>query len=45
MTALGNDLETGFSGAVSAIGTVGPALGEAGPTASPRWHSNASHDQ
>ena len=34
MTALGNDLETGFSGAVSAIGTVGPALGEAGPTAS-----------
>ncbi|WP_419841508.1 TrkH family potassium uptake protein [Candidatus Poriferisodalis sp.] len=34
MTALGNDLETGFSGAVSAVGTVGPALGEAGPTAS-----------
>ena len=34
MTALGNDLETGFSGAVSAIGTVGPALGEAGPTSS-----------
>ena len=34
MTAAGNDLETGFSGAVSAIGTVGPALGEAGPTSS-----------
>ncbi|WP_419945673.1 TrkH family potassium uptake protein [Candidatus Poriferisodalis sp.] len=34
MTALGNDLETGFSGAVSAIGTIGPALGEAGPTSS-----------
>ncbi|WP_423922548.1 TrkH family potassium uptake protein [Candidatus Poriferisodalis sp.] len=33
MTALGADLETGFSGAVSAIGNAGPALGEAGPTA------------
>ncbi len=33
VTALGADLETGFSGAVSAIGNAGPALGEAGPTA------------
>lgn len=32
MTALGNDLETGFSGALSAIGNVGPAMGAAGPT-------------
>ncbi len=33
ITALGADLETGFSGAVSAIGNAGPALGDAGPTA------------
>ena len=33
MTALGNDLETGFSGALSAVGNVGPAMGTAGPTA------------
>ena len=32
ITALGSDLETGFSGAVSAIGNAGPALGSAGPT-------------
>lgn len=31
VTALGVDLVTGFSGAVSAIGNIGPALGEAGP--------------
>ena len=42
MTALGNDLETGFSGAVSAIGTVGPALGEAGPTSSALAFERAS---
>ena len=32
ITALGADLETGFSGAVSAIGNAGPALGDVGPT-------------
>ncbi|WP_419908796.1 TrkH family potassium uptake protein [Candidatus Poriferisodalis sp.] len=42
MTALGNDLETGFSGAVSAIGTVGPALGDAGPTNSALAFERAS---
>ncbi len=31
VTALGTDLTTGFSGAVSAMGNIGPALGEAGP--------------
>ena len=31
VTALGTDAVTGFSGAVSAIGNDGPALGEAGP--------------
>lgn len=33
VTALGVDLVTGFSGAVSAIGNIGPALGDAGPAA------------
>ena len=32
MTAMGNDLATGFSGALSAVGNVGPAMGAAGPT-------------
>jgi len=31
VTALGTDLVTGFSGAVSALGNTGPALGDAGP--------------
>ena len=32
VAALGSDLVTSFSGAASAIGNIGPALGEAGPT-------------
>ena len=32
VTALGVDPVTGFSGAISAIGNDGPAIGDAGPT-------------
>lgn len=34
LTLAGNDVLTGFSGAVSAMGNMGPALGEAGPASS-----------
>ena len=34
LTLAGNDILTGFSGAVSAMGNMGPALGEAGPASS-----------
>ena len=34
VTALGGDLETSLGGVVSALGNMGPALNEAGPTAS-----------
>jgi len=34
VAALGADLVTAFSGVISALGNMGPALGEAGPTAS-----------
>lgn len=34
VAALGTDLVTAFSGVISALGNMGPALGEAGPTAS-----------
>ncbi len=34
LTMLGSDLITGFTGAVSAMGNMGPALGEAGPASS-----------
>ena len=34
LTMAGTDVLTGFSGAVSAMGNMGPALGEAGPASS-----------
>ena len=34
LTFLGTDIATSFSGSVSAMGNMGPALGEAGPTSS-----------
>ena len=34
VAALGTDLVTAFTGVISALGNMGPAFGEAGPTAS-----------
>jgi trk system potassium uptake protein TrkH len=41
LTLAGNDVLTGLSGAVSAMGNMGPALGEAGPSSSFAVYSSA----
>ncbi len=41
LTLAGNDVLTGFSGAVSAMGNMGPALGQAGPASNFAVYSGA----